>query len=428
MGWNGFSRRFRSRIRWRMGVRFCCIARCAQRRRVLARTEILIANLSGLWPVRGKISRTIYWGQFPKNPLAVAKFGVHALRSAKALARSKFSGERARALFAGLSAHSMLPLEKTATAAFGLVLAGAGHAVGWPFPKGGAQKISDALAAYLRSLGGEIITGLRVDSLEQLHPCFARERPALAAPLRRSAERGAPAAETGRPVILCDMTPRQLLRIAGSRFPDSYRRKLERYRYGPGAFKVDWALSGPIPWRARECALAGTVHVGGTLDEVAASERAAWKGDHAERPFVILAQPTLFDPSRAPEGKHIAWAYCHVPNGSTFDMLERIERQIERFAPGFREVILARSVMNTTALETHNPNLVGGDINGGAQNIGQLFMRPTASIYSTPDRGVYICSASTPPGGGVHGMCGYFAAQKVLRGALKGLPQRLKPH
>jgi phytoene dehydrogenase-like protein len=327
--------------------------------------------------------------RFPKHPISVAKFGVHALGTARSLATSNFSGERARALFAGLSAHSMLPLEKMATAAFGLVLAASGHAVGWPFPRGGAQKISDALASHLQSLGGAIITGLRVDSLDQLSPALA---------------------------ILCDVTPRQLLKISESRLPDSYNRKLERYRYGPGAFKVDWALSAPIPWRARECALAGTVHIGGTLEEIAASERAPWEGEHAERPFVILAQPTLFDPSRAPEGKHIAWAYCHVPNGSTFDMLERIETQIERFAPGFREVILARSVMNTAALEAHNPNLVGGDINGGAQDVGQLFMRPTSRLYSTPAPRVYLCSASTPPGGGVHGMCGYFAAGSVLRG------------
>jgi phytoene dehydrogenase-like protein len=327
--------------------------------------------------------------RFPKDPVAVAKFVVRALRPAKGLATSAFSGERARALFAGLSAHSMLPLENMATAAFGLVLAASGHAVGWLFPRGGAQRISDALASYLRSLGGAIITGLRVNSLDQLSPSQA---------------------------VVCDVTPRQLLGIAANRLPDSYKRKLERYRYGPGAFKVDWALSVPIPWRARECALAGTVHIGGTLEEIAASERAPWKGQHAERPFVILAQPTLFDPSRAPEGKHIAWAYCHVPNGSTFDMLERIEGQIERFAPGFREVILERSVMNTAMLEAHNSNLVGGDINGGAQQLGQLFMRPTSRLYSTPDQRVYLCSASTPPGGGVHGMCGYFAAGSVLRG------------
>ncbi len=330
--------------------------------------------------------------RWPKHPVAVARFGVHALRPARSLAEGKFSGERARALFAGLSAHSMLPLERAATGAFGMVLGASGHAVGWPFPRGGAQKISDALAAHFRSLGGEIVTGFRVDSLDQLPPAAA---------------------------VVCDVTPRQLLKMAGQRFPPSYRRRLEGYRYGPGAFKVDWALRAPIPWKARECTLAGTVHIGGTLEEIASAERAPWEGQCAERPFVILAQPTLFDSSRTfggnPAGQHIAWAYCHVPNGSTFDMLRRIEGQIERFAPGFRDTILARSVMNTAALEAHNPNLVGGDINGGAQDLGQLFTRPTARVYRTPEKRVYICSSSTPPGGGVHGMCGYFGAQEVLR-------------
>jgi phytoene dehydrogenase-like protein len=269
-----------------------------------------------------------------------------------------------------------------------MLLAASGHAVGWPFPRGGAQKIAAALASYLRSLGGKIITGTRVDALDDL-----------------------PTAEA----VLCEITPRQLLRIAGRRLPQGYRRSLERFRYGSGAFKVDWALDAPIPWTAEACRRAGTLHLGGTLVETAASERASWKGRHAERPFVLLAQHSLFDGTRAPAGKHTAWGYCHVPNGSTEDMLERVEAQIERFAPGFRERILARSVMNTAALEAHNPNLVGGDISGGAPHLSQLFLRPTARMYRTPLKGVYLCSSSTPPGGGVHGMCGYWAARWALK-------------
>ncbi|MDQ3803104.1 MAG: NAD(P)/FAD-dependent oxidoreductase, partial [Acidobacteriota bacterium] len=219
--------------------------------------------------------------------------------------------------------------------------------------------------------------------------------------------------------VLCDVTPRQLVRIAGHRLPAGYRRKLERYRYGPAAYKIDWALDGPVPWKTEECARAGTVHLGGTLEEVAASERAAWRGEHAEKPFVLVAQPSLFDPTRAPEGRHTLWAYCHVPNGSCVDMAGRVESQIERFAPGFRDRVLARSVMSPADLERRNANLVGGDINGGAQDIRQLFTRPTARLYATPVEGLYICSSSTPPGGGVHGMCGYFAARAALRGILK---------
>ncbi|HEY7544639.1 MAG TPA: NAD(P)/FAD-dependent oxidoreductase, partial [Blastocatellia bacterium] len=326
--------------------------------------------------------------RLPHHPFALARFGIHAVRSASGFAKNKFAGERARALFAGLAAHSMLPLERRPSAAFGLVLAIAGHAVGWPLPCGGAQKISDALAAYLQSLGGQIVAGARIKNIDELPPARA---------------------------ILCDVTPRQLLRIAGHRLPPSYRRKLERYRYGVGAFKVDWALDGPIPWKAAECARAGTVHLGGPFEEIAAAERAPWTNEHAERPFVLLAQPTLFDPSRAPDGKHIAWAYCHVPNGSTFDMLGRIEDQIERFAPGFRERVIGRSVMPPNKLEQHNANLIGGDINGGVQDLRQLFARPTLRTYSVPVEGLYLCSSSTPPGGGVHGMCGYFAARAALR-------------
>jgi phytoene dehydrogenase-like protein len=326
--------------------------------------------------------------RLPPRPLRVAGFGLRAIRSASGFASSIFSGERARAAFAGMAAHSILPLEKPATAAFGLILNILAHVVGWPFPKGGSRKIAEALASYLLSLGGEIVTGVPVTSLDDLPPARA---------------------------ILCDVTPRQLLAIAGGRLSPAYRRQLERYRYGMGVFKLDWALSGPIPWKAPVCARAATVHVGGTIEEIAVSERAPWNGLHAERPFVILAQQSLFDSTRAPAGKHTAWAYCHVPNGSTVDMTGRIESQIERFAPGFRDCILARSIMPPAALERHNANLVGGDLNGGAQDLQQLVLRPTWRLYSTSARGLYICSASTPPGGGVHGMCGYHAASRALR-------------
>jgi phytoene dehydrogenase-like protein len=326
--------------------------------------------------------------RFPRNPFAMAQFGVRGIRDARALAESIFCGARAQALFAGLAAHSMLPLEMAPSAAFALLLGAAGHVVGWPVPRGGSQKIANALASYFGDLGGEVRTGVRVRSVDELEP--AR-------------------------IVLCDVTPRQLLDMAGHRFTEAYRRKLARYRYGPGAYKVDWALAGPIPWRATECARAGTVHLGGTFDEIAESEHAAWYGKYTDRPFVLLAQPSLFDSSRAPEGRHTAWAYCHVPNGSTVPMLEQIEAQVERFAPGFRELVLARSVMAPADLEARNANLVGGDIGGGAADLAQLFLRPSVGMYSTPCKGLYICSASTPPGGGVHGMCGYFAAQRALR-------------
>lgn len=324
------------------------------------------------------------------HPFVHARFGLHAIRSARGLAQSLFKGERARALFAGLSAHSMLPLEQPLTAGFGLMLAMAGHAIGWPMPRGGSQKIADALGAYLRSLGGEIVTGMQVKSLDTL-------------PSTRA--------------ILCDVTPRQLLSIAGQRLPTGYQRQLQHYRYGPGVFKIDYALEGPIPWKAEVCLRAGTVHVGGTLAEIAAAEGLVWRGEHPEKPFVLVAQQSLFDPTRAPEGKHTLWAYCHVPHGSTFDMTERIESQIERFAPGFRDRILARHMLNTVGLEQYNANYVGGDINGGVQDLWQFFTRPTMRFvpYATPAKGLYICSSSTPPGGGVHGMCGYFAALAALR-------------
>ena len=328
--------------------------------------------------------------RFPRHPLVTARFGLTGLRSARSVAQARFRGERARALFAGLAAHSILPLERPLSAAFGLVLGAAGHAVGWPMPRGGAQRISGALASHLTSLGGRIETGVPVERLEDV--------PAAA-------------------VTLLDMTPRQVVKIAGRRLPGRFRRSLDAYRYGPAAFKIDWALSGPVPWRASECARAGTVHLGGSMDEIANAERDVWLGRHPDRPFVLLSQPSLFDPSRAPEGRHTVWAYCHVPNGSRFDMTDRIEAQVERFAPGFRERILKRSVRPPAALEEYNPNCVGGDINGGVQDLGQLFSRPVRMLnpYSIPSTDIYICSSSTPPGGGVHGMCGYFAARAALR-------------
>lgn len=328
----------------------------------------------------------------PRHPLTVARFGLRAVQPAAGLALRRFRSPALRGLFAGAAAHGMLPLEKSPTAAFGLVLTGLAHLAGWVLPRGGAQRLTDALAAHLRSLGGRIVTGAEIRSVDELPPARA---------------------------VLCDLSPRPLLRVAGDRFPSWYRKQLERYRYGMAAFKVDWALDAPIPWRDPSCALAGTVHVGGTLEEIALAEREAYAGRPAERPFVILVQPTLFDPPRAPAGCHTAWAYCHVPNGSRVDMLSRIERQIERFAPGFRDRVLARSVMTPADLERVNQNLVGGDIAAGATDWRQLAARPTWRWYSTPARGVYICSASTPPGVGVHGMCGYFAARRALEEVLR---------
>lgn len=327
--------------------------------------------------------------RLPRHPLALARFGLRAAWPARRLAEIWFRGDHARTLFAGMAAHSILPLERAPSAAAGLVLAALGHRFGWPIPRGGAQTIADALASYLRGLGGTIVTGARVATLAQLPPART---------------------------IMFDLTPRQLLQIAGERLPAGYRRALGRYRYGPGVFKLDWALDGPIPWRAPACTWAATVHLGGSLAEIAESERAAWAGRHAARPFVLLAQPSLFDHTRAPVGQHTAWAYCHVPHGSAFDMTERIEAQIERFAPGFRARILARSTMGPAAMEAYNANYIGGDINGGVQDLTQLFTRPTVSLtpYRTPVPGMYICSSSTPPGGGVHGLCGYFAAQAAL--------------
>ena len=328
--------------------------------------------------------------RLPRNPIAMGRFGLRAMRSARGFARGWLRTERGRALFAGIAAHSVTPLEFRGSAAAGLMLQIAGHAVGWPMPRGGAQGITDAMVSYLESLGGEVVTGVRVESLEEL---------------------------PGVGVALLDVGARQLASIAGDGLPQRYRRKLDAFRYGPGVFKMDWALEGPIPWSALECSFAGTVHVGGTLEEIAAAEAAVWRGEHPERPFVLVAQPSMFDDTRAPQLRHVAWAYCHVPNGSEFDMTERIENQIERFAPGFRERILARSVMNTSDIEDYNANYVGGDIAGGANTLRQLFARPVSAFkpYRTPIEGVYLCSASTPPGAGVHGMCGYWAALDALK-------------
>jgi phytoene dehydrogenase-like protein len=334
-------------------------------------------------PSRGSLARG----------LGVAGSVPAALAAARSLALSRFETNRARALFAGLAAHSMLPLERRPSAGFGLALAVLGHVGGWGFPRGGAQAIADALIAELRGLGGRVHTSSPVDEL--------------------------PFAD----VVLADVMPSELGRIA--RLPERYERKLLRYRHGPGAFKLDWALGGPIPWTAPECGRTATVHLGGTLDEISASEWGAWSGRPVERPFMILAQHTLFDPSRAPEGKHTAWAYCHVPNGWDGDMTERMETQVERFAPGFRELVLGRSVFAPADLHARNRNLVGGDVNGGTMDLGQLLARPALRLnpYRTPLRGVYLCSSATPPGGGVHGMCGYSAALTALKDG-SGLDRR----
>ena len=328
--------------------------------------------------------------RLPRHPLVMAQFGLRALWPATTLARALFRTEEARALFAGLAAHSIMPLEWPLTAAFGLMLGTLAHRVGWPLPQGGSQAIADAMAAYLTDLGGEIVTNHEVKSLAELPPARA---------------------------VLLDVTPRQLLAIAGDDLPPGYRRQLENYQYGPGVFKLDWALREPIPWRAEACRRAGTVHLGPTLADMALSERAIWQGRVAERPYIIVTQQSLFDDSRAPGGQQTGWAYCHVPHGSTQDMTGVIEDQIERFAPGFRDTILARHTMNTQDFQRYNPNYIGGDINGGVQNWRQLFTRPVARLnpYTTPLPNLFLCSSATPPGGGVHGMCGYHAAQTVLR-------------
>ena len=357
--------------------------------------QALVGPLVSAWPQ----AVGVLLGPHPISPRRVFRLGKRlggrglfealgeALAAARALAERRFAEDRTRAWFAGHAAHSMLPLERRPSAGFGLALLTMGHAVGWPFPRGGSQRLVDALAAKLRELGGVIHVSSPVDE-------FPRSD-----------------------IVVADVVPREPLRLARGRLPERYARRLRSYRHGPGAFKLDWALDDPIPWLAAECRRAGTIHLGGSLDEISHSEWGAWRGRPATRPFVLLAQTSLFDETRAPAGKHTAWAYCHVPNGSDTDMTERIEQQVERFAPGFRSLILARHAMGPSELEAHNRNLVGGDLNGGAMDLGQLFFRPARKLvpYRTPLDGVYICSAATPPGGGVHGMCGYSAARVVLK-------------
>jgi len=322
----------------------------------------------------------------PRHPLLMARFGMLALQSAQAVAR-RFHNQRTRALFAGLAAHSFLSLDEQLSAAFAVLMAVSAHAVGWPIPRGGAQSLTNALCSYLSTFGSKVTTSHPVHGLGEL---------------------------ANYNLLLCDLTPRQIIRIGGQRLSDGYRQRLEKYRYGSGVFKIDYALSAPVPWKAPSCMRAATVHLGGTFEEIAASEQAVRNGKHSDRPFVLLAQPSLFDDSRAPTGKHTAWAYCHVPHGSTVNMLEEVEEQIERFAPGFRDCILARRIFSPADLESMDANLVGGDISGGAMDIRQFLFRPTWRHYATSARDIYICSASTPPGGGVHGMCGYHAAKMAL--------------
>ncbi|KDN55896.1 phytoene desaturase family protein [Flavobacterium seoulense] len=329
----------------------------------------------------------------PKHPLLLAQFGLKAMQPASWIAKN-FETEKAKGLWAGMTAHSIQPLTNYSSAAIGMVLSAVGHLYGWPIPKGGSQSIADALASYFISLGGKIETNFLVKSLNQL-----------------------PSSDT----VLFDVTPKQLLQIAGDKFSPLYKWQLERYRYGMGVFKVDWALDGPIPFTAPECNKAATVHLGNTFKEIADGEQLASSGGHPEKPFVLLAQQSLFDATRAPEGKHTAWAYCHVPNGSRVDMTLAIENQVERFAPGFKDQILAKNTMNSSQIEAYNPNYIGGDINGGIIDIGQLFTRPALRLspYRTSAKGIYICSSSTPPGGGVHGMCGYHAAKTALNDVFK---------
>ena len=347
----------------------------------------LLAPLVAQWPhLAPDVLAPLH---LPRHPVELARFGLSALLPATVLAR-RFAGEKARGLLAGMAAHAIQPLSNLATSAIALVLLTTAHRQGWPLARGGSQSLADALVAHFRALGGHVETGTYVRSLTQL-----------------------PAARA----VLLDVTPAQLLQIAGHSLSSIYRWQLRRYRYGMGVFKVDWALAAPIPFTAPECAQAGTVHLGGTLAEIAAGERASARGQHPARPFVLLAQQSLFDATRAPAGQHTAWAYCHLPNGSPVDMTGAIERQVERFAPGFQERILGRHTFSPAQLEAHNPNYVGGDINGGLLSISQLFTRPAlrASPYRTSQRGLYLCSSATPPGGGVHGLCGYYAARRALR-------------
>ena len=343
----------------------------------------------GPWPGRwsGLCEDTMGPLGIPSHPIWMASFGLDAMRPAEALARSRFKGDAAQALFAGLAGHSVMPLDMRPSAAIGMMLSIAGHAVGWPMPKGGSSAISQALLRVLESLGGVVRTHSQVRTIDEV--------------------------PTDGP-ILFETAPARLADIAADALPISFRKRLQRYAHGPGVFKIDYALSDPIPWRDPSVALAGTVHLGGTLDEIAASERACFEGKHVEHPFVLVAQQSLFDATRAPEGQHTGWAYCHVPNGSTRDMTEAVEQQIERFAPGFKDTVLARHTMNAHDYEVYNPNYVGGDVNVGLPTLDQLFTRPTARTYRTPNPRIYLCSAATPPGGGIHGMCGHHAARAAL--------------
>jgi phytoene dehydrogenase-like protein len=320
-----------------------------------------------------------------RYPFLLARFGLAGLPPANTVANFCFRDDRTKALFAGLAAHSFLSLDEPLSAAFGTLLGAAAHAVGWPIPRGGAQSITNALIAYLESLGGRVHTSSKIEKLSDVPD-----------------------------LTLCDVTPRQLLNLSDTNLSGAFRSKLGKFRYGMAVYKVDYALSKPIPWKAPDCLRAATVHLGGTAKEITASESAMRRGEHAYCPFVLLAQPSLFDSTRAPAGKHTVWAYCHVPHGSTVDMVERIENQIERFAPGFRDCVLARHILSPVALESMDANLIGGDINGGAMDAGQFLFRPTARYYATSSPKVYLCSSSTPPGGGVHGMCGYHAAKLAL--------------
>lgn len=328
--------------------------------------------------------------RIPRHPLLFAAFGIVAMQPATLLSKLLFRGPRARALFSGMAGHATLPLEQPPSAVFGMLLGIAGHAVGWPIPRGGSQSITRALVSYFSSLGGDLVTSAPVESLDEL--------------------------SSARAVVL-DVTARQALQLAGDRFPHWYRRRLSAFKYGLPTFKLDWALDGPVPWLSPDAARSATVHIGGPMEEIAAERRGSWAGHVADRPYLLFVQPSLFDPTRAPEGKHVAWAYCHIPKNCTEDMTERMEAQVERFAPGFRNRILARSSMGPWELERHNPNLVGGDITGGESTLLQLFFRPAPKMvpYATPLENVFLCSASTPPGAAVHGMCGYHAARAVLR-------------
>ena len=334
----------------------------------------------------------------PRHPLALGRFGIHAIQSAHKFSSRHFRGSRARGLFTGMAGHANMPLDKSPTAAFGLLLGMLGHVDGWPIIKGGSQKLSDALASYLTSLGGRIVTGTPVKSLRELPPSN---------------------------VVLFDLVPQQILKIAFDRLPPKYRWELQKFRHGPGVFKVDWALSSPIPWKSRECLQAATLHVGGTAEEIVEAEQLVGRGRCPDRPFVLLAQPSLFDETRAPKGNHTAWAYCHVPNNSKIDMTERIEAQVERFAPGFRDCIMARHTMTAPQFEAYNANYIGGDISGGLQDLLQIIARPSLRVkpYVMPLKGLFICSSSTPPGGGVHGMCGYHAARAALSTVLYNRPR-----